>query len=124
MGVIGKVTAGGEARVPLIVRSGEGTEREIEAIVDTGFNGVLALPAPRIEALRLSLVGRERMLLASGDLHFARTYRAFVELEGQVYSVRVIEGGEPLIGMALIWGYDLHIQCVDGGQVSLDPVDD
>jgi predicted aspartyl protease len=86
MGVIGKVTADREARVPLIVRSGNGIEREIEAVVDTGFNGVLALPARHIDDLSLSLVGRERMLLASGDLDIARTYRAFVKLEDRVYS--------------------------------------
>lgn len=106
MGIIGKVTADREARVPLIVRSGNGIEREIEAVVDTGFNGVLALPARHIDDLSLSLVGRERMLLASGDLDIARTYRAFVKLEDRVYSVRVIEGGESLIGMGLRWEKD------------------
>jgi clan AA aspartic protease len=120
MGVIGRVTTGGEAKVALVVRSGEGREREIESLVDTGFNGSLALPTHRIDKLGLSLVGRERMLLASGDLHFTRTYRAFVELDGQVYSVRVVEGGEPLIGMTLLWGYDLHVQCKAGGSVVVE----
>lgn len=120
MGVIGKVTADREARVPLIVRSGNGIEREIEAVVDTGFNGVLALPARHIDDLSLSLVGRERMLLASGDFEVARTYRAFVKLEDRVYSVRVIEGGGSLIGMGLLWGHDLHVQCEAGGSVVVE----
>ncbi|PSQ96762.1 MAG: hypothetical protein BRD55_05660 [Bacteroidetes bacterium SW_9_63_38] len=115
MGLIGRVTADREARIPLLVRSGEGTEHEIDAAIDTGFNGVLGLPAHLIEELGLSLVGRERMLLANGELHFAETHRAFVSMEDRVYSVRVVEAGEPLAGMSLLWEYDM-----DGGQVVLE----
>jgi hypothetical protein len=68
MGTIGRVTNSGEPRASVTVRSGTGAEREIEALIDTSFNGGLALPPHFIEALDLSLVGRERMLLASGDL--------------------------------------------------------
>ena len=100
--------------------SGNETVRESEALVDTGFNGGLALPARHVEGLKLSLVGRERMLLASGDLHVARTYRASVELKGKRASVRVVEAGKPLIGVALLWGYDLRIECVENGRVVLD----
>jgi clan AA aspartic protease len=120
MSVDGRVSAGGEVLVPITVHSGNETAREIEALVDTGFNGGLALPARHIEELKLSLVGRERMLLASGDLHFARTYRASVELKGKRASVRVVETGEPLVGMALLWGYDLRIECVENGRVVLN----
>jgi len=85
MGLIGRVTADREARIPrwerrdrvvsglLLVGSGEGTEREVTAVIDTGFNGVLGLPTRLIEELGLTRVGRERMLLANGDLHFDRT---------------------------------------------------
>jgi len=106
--------------VPLTVHSGNGDEREIEALIDTGFNGGLALPVPNIEALALPRIGRERMRLASGDLRFARTYRAVVEMGKKRHSVRVIEAGEPLVGMALLWGYELHVQCVEGGHVAVE----
>jgi len=120
MGLIGRVTADREARIPLLVGSGEGTEREVDAVIDTGFNGVLGLSIRLIEELGLARVGRERMLLANGEFHFARIYRAFVTLEDSVYSARVVEAGEPLAGMGLLWEYELRIQCVDGGQVELE----
>jgi clan AA aspartic protease len=121
MGVIGRVTAGGEARVPLPVHSGGGVVREVDALVDTGFNGEIALPSPLVKALGLTLIGRERMVLADGTSRFARTYRAFVELNEQRYAVRVVEAGEPLVGMGLLWGHDLRIQCVSAGNVVLEP---
>lgn len=120
MGVIGSVTNSGEPRASVTVRSGNGAEQEIEALIDTGFNGVLALPPRYIEGLDLSLVGRERMLLASGDLHVVRTYRAHVEVEDRGYSARVLEAAEPLIGMGLLWGFDLHVRCVEDGTVRIN----
>lgn len=120
MGLIGRVTADREARIPLLVRSGEGTEREVDAVIDTGFNGVLGLSTRLIEELGLARVGRERMLLANGEFHFARIYRAIVNLEDRVYSVRAVEAGEPLAGMGLLWEYELCIQCIDGRQVDLE----
>jgi len=120
MGLTGRVTADREARIPLLVRSGEGTQRKIDVVIDTGFNGVLGLPAHLIEELGLSFIGRERMLLANGELHFAGMYRAFVDMEDRVYSVRVVEAGEPLAGMSLLWEYEIRIQCMDGGQVVLE----
>jgi predicted aspartyl protease len=54
MGLIGRVTADREARIPLLVGSGEGTEREVDARIDTGFNGVLGLAPRLIEELGLT----------------------------------------------------------------------
>lgn len=83
--------------VPVTVHSENGDERTIEVLIDTGFNGGLALPSHHIEPLALSRIGRERMRLASGDFQFAGTYRAVGEVEKKRYSVRVIEAGEPLV---------------------------
>jgi hypothetical protein len=49
-----------------MVRGSEDTEREIEALLDTGFNGFLALPAVLIDDLDLRPLGREQITLASG----------------------------------------------------------
>jgi hypothetical protein len=83
MSVDGRVSAGGEVLVPVTVHSGNETAREIEALVDTGFNGGLALPARHIEELELSLVGRERMLLASGDLSLCADVPCIRRVEGE-----------------------------------------
>ena len=120
MGLIGRVTADREERIPLLVGSGEGTEREVDAVIDTGFNGVLGLPSRLIEERGLARVEREQMLLANGEFHFARIYRAIVNVEDRVYSVRAVEAGEPLAGMGLLWEYELCLQCINGGQVGLE----
>ena len=70
MTTLGQVTAGREAVVHLTVEGAGGTNREINAVLDTGFNGYLALPAPLIEALGLQGLGRERVTLASGEIRF------------------------------------------------------
>ncbi|PSQ73454.1 MAG: clan AA aspartic protease [Bacteroidetes bacterium QH_9_64_21] len=117
MTLLGQVTAGREAVVHLTVEGAGGTNREINAVLDTRFNGYLALPAPLIEALGLQGLGRERVTLASGEIRFTRKYEASVRLAGLSHPVEVVEAGEPLVGMALLWGYEIRIHCIEGGRV-------
>lgn len=50
---IGHVTASGHVQIQIVVEdSNEGTH-DVQALLDTGFNGALALPAQRIAALGL-----------------------------------------------------------------------
>jgi len=73
-----------------------------------------------IEGLELQRLGREQVTLASGKTHLVGKYKATLKFGGAVRSVEVVEAGEPLIGMALLWGNELRIQCIDGGQVVLE----
>ena len=61
------VTASLEATVRLTVRSLEGPEREIEALIDTGFNGSLTLPPGVVAALGLPWRRCGRAMLADGS---------------------------------------------------------
>jgi len=117
---IGRVTGNREPVVPLLARSRNGADRQVEALLDSGFNGYLALPAHVIEGLELQRLGREQVTLASGKTHLVGKYKATLKFGGAVRSVEVVEAGEPLIGMALLWGNELRIQCIDGGQVVLE----
>jgi len=59
--IAGVVTAAGEPVVRVTVRGPSGREQEIETIIDTGFDGSLALPPNVISALGLpggGVVGR------------------------------------------------------------------
>ena len=49
--IIGVVNAHTEATVRLIVQAAGGREQEIEAILDTGFNGSLTLPPAVVASL-------------------------------------------------------------------------
>jgi predicted aspartyl protease len=51
--IIGVVNAQTEATIRLPVRASDGREREIEVILDTGFNGSLTLPPMMIVSLGL-----------------------------------------------------------------------
>jgi clan AA aspartic protease len=117
---IGHVTANGHAQIQIVVEdSNEGTH-DVEALLDTGFNGALALPAQRIASLGLKRRGQVTAVLASGEEHNVPTYRATVRIGGTRHSVVVAEAGESLVGMRLLWGFDLGIQCIDGGKIDLE----
>ena len=117
---IGHVGADGDALVPLPVRGPGGAEQEVEAVLDTGFNGYLALPPPVIEALRLERLGQETLVLASGERRYPRKYEAAVVFLGELRPVEVIEAGEELPGTRLLRGRELRIQYVEGGRVRLE----
>ena len=53
--IVGRVNAYREAVISLSVEGSGGRRREIDAVVDTGFNGYLTLPATLIQEL-----GRKR----------------------------------------------------------------
>lgn len=51
--ISGEVNAQAEAIIRLTVWASDGREQEIEAVLDTGFNGSLTLPPAVIEPLGL-----------------------------------------------------------------------
>ena len=53
----GVVNANYEPVVTLPLRGPDGQEQEIEAVVDTGFNGYLTLPSAFVVELGLALLG-------------------------------------------------------------------
>lgn len=116
---IGRVTVSRDVLVRLTVRGPTGKERDIEAVLDTGFNGALALPSQLVDNLDLERLGSEQVTLASGEKRTVRTYEATTVWLGTPRTVFVIEAAESLLGMGLLWGYEVRIQCMDGGRVAL-----
>ena len=51
--IVGVVTASREAVVSLTVRGPRGRAQEVQAVIDTGFDSSLTLPARLITALEL-----------------------------------------------------------------------
>ena len=79
--------------------------RQVTAMVDTGFDGYLALPERIINEIGLQLVGIQSSVLADGSEARFKCYLAEVDLKGTVRVVRVLQSGDqPLIGMGLLWG--------------------
>src|SRR4030095_12416848 len=65
--ITGVVTDDHQALIRLIVRGPAGNEQEVEAIIDTGFDGWLSLPSSIILPLDLVWRRRGRALLADGS---------------------------------------------------------
>ena len=114
----GTVNADYEAVIRLFVQGLAGSAHEVDAIIDTGFNGFLTLPPALVTALGLMRRSRGRVLLANGSEELFDIYGVTVLWNGQQ---RYVEADAvdttPLVGMSLLDGYDLHIQVADGGQV-------
>ena len=116
--ITGVVNTDNEAIIRLQVQGPSGQEREVHAVIDTGFNGFLTLPPVLVTALGLTRLSRGRAILANGLEDIFDIYGVTVLWDGQP---RYIETDSvdttPLVGMALLKGYDLHIQVVDSGRV-------
>jgi clan AA aspartic protease len=108
------------AFVPLTLYGEAGSALTLDFLLDTGFNGTLLLPQAQIEVLGLVPQSRRLMRLADDSEVQVVFYRVRVEWEGEERSVGVIaSGSEPLLGMTLVTGYNISIDVVDGGRVSL-----
>jgi clan AA aspartic protease len=116
----GTVTADREARIRLTVRGPAGQERRLEAVIDTGFDGWLSLPPTLIARLGLPWRRRGRALLADGNEIVFDIYEATVVWDRRRRRIPVDEADTtPLVGMALLDGYELNAQVRAGGKVSI-----
>ena len=116
--IAGVVTTSREAIIRLLVRGFGGEEREIEAVVDTGYNGSLALPPALVATLGLPWSRRGRGLLADGGESLFDIHEEVVVWDNQPRQVAVdVMDTNPLVGMSLLYGYELTLQGMDGGSV-------
>ena len=75
----------------------------IECVVDTGFEGALALPADAVAALGLSFYQGIFANLADNSDVSVDAYRALIIWKGQEVDVAVLAmGRHPLVGTALL----------------------
>jgi clan AA aspartic protease len=97
----------------------------IEAVVDTGFTGHLTLPRATVETLGLQIIGSAESILADGSLVMEDVCLARVLWHGGERPVRVLVAeATPLLGMALMRGSELRVECVGGGEVSVERLEE
>jgi clan AA aspartic protease len=119
--IAGIVNADLEPIIRLILRGPSMLDQEVEAAIDTGFNGFLTLPAVVLSALRCDRIGVSLITLADGHQEFVDIYEVVVIWEGQPRTVEAdTAGGGVLVGTALLEGHELRIQVVDGGPVTIE----
>jgi len=116
----GTVSARLEAIIPLRLRGPTGTVTEFDAIVDTGFTGLLTLPTAAAESLGLERGMGSQATLADGLEKRFDTFTAELEWGGTWRGVVVFAlGTEVLIGMRLLAGHELRVQVVSEGVVEV-----
>ena len=82
--ITGVVTANREAVIRLAARGPADQEQEIEAVVDTGFDGWFSLPSALIAQLELQWRRRGRALLADGSECVFDIYEGMVLWDGRL----------------------------------------
>ncbi|HBR00764.1 hypothetical protein [Roseofilum sp. Belize Diploria] len=116
----GRVNQSCEAMLAIAVRNNQTTQR-VDAVIDTGFSGFLTLPSEMISTLALSWEGRDMATLGDGTFCTFEVYLGLVIWDGQYREVYINESETvPLIGMQLLRGYDLRIQAIEGGLVTIE----
>lgn len=109
-----------EGRIRLAIRGSRSTQREVEAVIDTGFTASLCLPPDVIASLGLRWKGFARGILADGREVMFDVYVAKVTWDRAERRVLVNEAdADPLVGMALLSGYELRMQVCSGGRITI-----
>ncbi len=126
--ISGSVNKNREVRVGIAIQAPGGPPHELEALVDTGFNGSLTLPKVIAKELALPWRTRGSFRLADGTKARFDIYAAEILWDGSWRRILVEATGKtPLLGMSLLEGFELRILVVDGGLVqisrpSVDPL--
>ena len=117
---------GNEALLGVEVLSQAGSSSlRVEAVVDTGFTGHLTLPRATVDALGLPIIVSAESILADGSLVMEDVCLARVLWHGAERPVRVlVADATPLLGMALMRGSELRVECVGGGEVSVERLEE
>lgn len=119
----GVVNSRREATVRLRVRGPGGAETEVVAVIDTGFNASLTLPAATVAALGLTRQSGTSTVLAGGSTRAYDIFAAEVLWDGTWRPVLVSAvGHEVLVGMRLLAGHQLRVAAVPGGAVEITPL--
>jgi clan AA aspartic protease len=118
--ILGNVNTNREAIIQLEVLGENKQQQGIRAVIDTGYTGYLTLPSVVITTLGLTWYMQQEGILGDGSLCMFNVYEASLIWDGQIRSVEINESeADPLVGMGLLEGFELKIQGVAGGLVTI-----
>ena len=116
----GMVNTRYEAVVALPLQGPQGEAHDVEAVIDTGFNGFLTLPDSLVTDLELPFITTGRARLANGEEVEFSVHEVTVLWDGQArYVEAAVTGSTPLIGMRLLDRHNLNIEVEIGGRVNI-----
>jgi clan AA aspartic protease len=112
-----------EATVRLKLIGPGRNEEKVEAVLDTGFTGFLTLSNSVVDALGLSWAGTRRATLADGRVVALDVYIAIAKWHAEEREILVLETeGGALLGMSLLYGSQVVLDVVEGGDVLIQPL--
>jgi clan AA aspartic protease len=119
--IYGVVNLRREATLPLVVGNANKQQQVVDTVIDTGFNGFLSLPSAIITTLDLPWSASDLVTLGDGSQTLFDIYTATVIWDGQYREIDIAASEtEPLLGMALLYGYRLQVDNVEGGIVKIE----
>jgi clan AA aspartic protease len=118
--ITGIVNDRGESLIRLVVGDRGNQRLVVDAVLDTGYTGFLTLPPSVITALGLTWLGSEEGTLGDGSLHDFDVYSAQIIWDGAFRTIKVNESEtQALIGIGLLYGYEVCIETIAGGMVKI-----
>ena len=120
--IVGEIDANLEAKVTLSLIHKE-RSLEVLFLVDSGFNGYLAVPQSVVAQLDLPLATVQRGATADGRVSYFDTVDVCVIWNDQPKFIRAQVLDEPLIGTRMLSGHDMQVRWEVGGifRLSLIP---
>ena len=119
--IVGRVNRDLDPLVTIGVADSSGSFRELEVVLDTGFEGDLTLPQRTIQRLGLKSAGQRRVTLALGEERMADCYLATVSWLGQHLQLIVIASeDQSLLGMSLLKGSRVTLDVRENGEVVVE----
>ena len=116
----GIVNSKGESILRLVVGDHETQRVVVDSVVDTGYTGFLTLPSATIVTLDLKWRGSEDVVLGDGCTQRFDVYSARTIWDGKFRPIKVNEADtDSLVGLGLLYGYQMYIQIKDGGSVKI-----
>lgn len=107
-------------RISLILESEDGS-LNVEFVVDTGFEGELALPSSVANRLSLQNLKRRLVLMADGLERPCIVGTTLLQWNDEIRPTEVlILDGNPLLGMMLMENSRVCLEATDGGEVVIE----
>jgi clan AA aspartic protease len=121
--ITGEISARREAILTVEIMSARSVPHRVEAVLDTGFTEFLTLPKSSVMALALRYDSDTEMTLADGSVEHVEVYIGRVVWDGHERAIQVhASEGDVLVGMALLYGYHVGLDVVDGGRLTITPL--
>ena len=117
----GHVNAGLEPMLRLNLIAPDGGRTEVEAVLDTGFDGFLSLHSQVIASLQFPLIGVRDYELGDGSLISFNVHEARIVWDGAAQLVPALDSdGDQLVGTALLRDHSTYIEFRTGGIVRIE----